>query len=150
MAIRSHAVYYLSKQDMSRLDLVNYVSHDIHKDGAILSEFDEAKEEPMQGEEQEGSESQDSPLEKFSTNLNQYALDGKIDPLIGRDLEIERTVQVLCRRRKNNPLLVGESGVGKTAIAEGLAKRIVDKEVPEVLQDTTKKVLYYLLMKFIL
>ncbi|MCL4119097.1 UNVERIFIED_CONTAM: hypothetical protein GTU68_003166 [Idotea baltica] len=127
----SHAVYYLGRQDMSRLDLVNYVSHDIHKDEAMLSDFS------LEENDQEGGEAQESPLEKFATNLNQNALEGKIDPLIGRDLEIERTVQVLCRRRKNNPLLVGESGVGKTAIAEGLAKRIVDKEVPEVLQDAT-------------
>ena len=138
----SHAVYYLARQDMSRLDLVNYVSHDIHKDEAMLSDFsledansssDDA--ELNQGSEQEPEEAQETPLEKFATNLNQQAIEGKIDPLIGRELEVERTVQVLCRRRKNNPLLVGESGVGKTAIAEGLAKRIVDKEVPEVLEE---------------
>lgn len=136
----SHAVYFLGKQDMSRLDLVNYVSHDIHKDEAMLSDI--SLEDPNTDEQQtdaniesEEGETQESPLEKFATNLNQQAIEGKIDPLIGRDQEIERTVQVLCRRRKNNPLLVGESGVGKTAIAEGLAKRIVDKEVPEVLQD---------------
>ncbi len=139
----SHAVYYLGKQDMSRLDLVNYVSHDIHKDESILSDFslEDSNLNDEQADvnidpEQEG-EPQETPLEKFATNLNKQALDGKIDPLIGRDLEIERTVQVLCRRRKNNPLLVGESGVGKTAIAEGLAKRIIDKEVPEVLHDAT-------------
>ena len=137
----SHAVYYLAKQDMSRLDLVNYVSHDIHKDEALLSDFSleeqENMDEPMSSEETgEADEAKQNPLEKFSTNLNEAAINGKIDPLIGRDDEVERTVQVLCRRRKNNPLLVGESGVGKTAIAEGLAKRIVDKEVPEVLQDS--------------
>lgn len=138
----SHAVYYLGKQDMSRLDLVNFVSHDIHKDEAILSDFNLGDASPS-GEQvnteadQENTESEETPLDKFATNLNQQALDGKIDPLIGRDLEIERTVQTLCRRRKNNPLLVGESGVGKTAIAEGLAKRIIDKEVPEVLQEST-------------
>ena len=141
----SHAVYYLARQDMSRLDLVNYVSHDIHKDEAKLSDFSlddaSASEEasPDLGSETEGEagETQATPLEQFATNLNQQAIEGKIDPLIGRELEIERTIQVLCRRRKNNPLLVGESGVGKTAIAEGLAKRIVDKEVPEVLAEAT-------------
>ncbi len=136
----SHAVYYLAKQDMTRLDLVNFVSHDIHKDEALLSDFSleeqqENNEENINSEEGgEEGETKLSPLEQFSTNLNEAAINGKIDPLIGRDEEVERTVQVLCRRRKNNPLLVGESGVGKTAIAEGLAKRIVDKEVPEVLQ----------------
>ncbi len=137
----SHAVYYLGRQDMSRLDLVNYVSHDIHKDETLLSDFtlDEINDGEQQGEatSEEGAEAEEkqSPLEQFSTNLNESAKAGKIDPLIGREDEVERTVQVLCRRRKNNPLLVGESGVGKTAIAEGLAKRIVDKEVPEVLQE---------------
>ncbi len=138
----SHAVYYLARQDMSRLDLVNYVSHDIRKDEAMLSDFsiDEANSSSDESDlnqeaDQDSEEVQESPLDKFATNLNQQAIEGKIDPLIGRELEIERTVQVLCRRRKNNPLLVGESGVGKTAIAEGLAKRIVDKEVPEVLEE---------------
>ncbi len=139
----SHAVYYLGRQDMSRLDLVNYVSHDIHKDETMISDFtldeinDESQNEAATGEGSEEEEVKQSPLEQFSTNLNESAKQGKIDPLIGREDEVERTVQVLCRRRKNNPLLVGESGVGKTAIAEGLAKRIVDKEVPEVLQEAT-------------
>ena len=140
----SHAVYYLGKQDMTRLDLVNFVSHDIYKDEAMLSDFSleesNTNEDSVEGNndvDSDTGEVQETPLEKFATNLNQYAIEGKIDPLIGRDMEIERTVQVLCRRRKNNPLLVGESGVGKTAIAEGLAKRIVDKEVPEVLQEAT-------------
>lgn len=139
----SHAIYYLAKQDMTRLDLVNYVSHDIHKDETLLSDFNVEEslnqEESIESEQAADPEAETklSPLERFATNLNQAAIDGKIDPLIGRELEIERTIQVLCRRRKNNPLLVGESGVGKTAIAEGLAKRIVDKDVPEVLEEST-------------
>jgi len=141
----SHAVYYLGKQNMTRLDLVNYVSHDIHKDESMLSDFtleDNSLESNEQvdadtNEDVDSGETKVTPLEQFATNLNQSARDGKIDPLIGRNDEIERTIQVLCRRRKNNPLLVGESGVGKTAIAEGLAKRIVDEEVPEVLAEAT-------------
>ncbi len=138
----SHAVYYLSRQNMTRLDLVNYVSHGIHKteDEISLSEFPmdddpEMLDDISLAEEEEAPA--ETPLQRFAENLNEQAIEGKIDPLIGRDNEIERAVQVLCRRRKNNPLLVGEAGVGKTAIAEGLAKRIVDKEVPEVLQDAT-------------
>ncbi|WP_026601389.1 ATP-dependent Clp protease ATP-binding subunit ClpA [Methylomonas sp. 11b] len=124
----SHAVYLLNKQDITRLDVVNYLAHGVSK----IEQFrKESSEEP---EADRGSnEALSSPLEKYATNLNEEALKGNIDPLIGRELEVERTIQVLCRRRKNNPLLVGEAGVGKTAIAEGLAKRIVEEQVPDIL-----------------
>jgi ATP-dependent Clp protease ATP-binding subunit ClpA len=128
----SQAVYLLNKQDITRLDVVNYISHGISK----LRDEHEASQRgaPGDGEGEEASASS-NPLEKFASNLNELAKKGKIDPLIGRKDEIERTIQVLCRRRKNNPLLVGEAGVGKTAIAEGLAKKIVENEVPEILKD---------------
>lgn len=124
----SHAVYLLNKQDITRLDVVNYLAHGVSK----IEQFrKESSEEPEA--DRSSNEALSSPLEKYATNLNDEALKGNIDPLIGRELEVERTIQVLCRRRKNNPLLVGEAGVGKTAIAEGLAKRIVEEQVPDIL-----------------
>ncbi len=125
----SHAVYLLNKFDVSRLDVVNFIAHGISK-----VDQEKPEEAPEQSNpEVAASEPSETPLDKYATNLNEDALQGKIEPLIGRGLEVDRTIQVLCRRRKNNPLLVGESGVGKTAIAEGLAKRIVEEDVPEVL-----------------
>ncbi len=132
----SHAVYYLHQQGVTRLDVVNFIAHGIKK-----SEPPEAGKpgEPSNETEKEesGDSTKGSPLDQFTQNLNQLARDGKIDPLIGREAEVERVIQVLCRRRKNNPLLVGEAGVGKTAIAEGLAWRITQNDVPEVLAQST-------------
>ena len=127
----SHAVYFLHQQGVTRLDVVNFIAHGVSK----LNESDTHKSTPEQENDQESSANK--ALETYTINLNKMVLAGKIDPLIGRDSEIERVIQTLCRRRKNNPLLVGEAGVGKTAIAEGLAKRIVDKEVPSILENTT-------------
>ncbi len=130
----SHAVYYLHQQGVTRLDVVNFIAHGIKKNEP--PELPKAGEGAAEGEEASNEKNEKaSPLEQFTQNLNQLAKDGKIDPLIGREHEVERVIQILCRRRKNNPLLVGEAGVGKTAIAEGLAWRISQKDVPEVLAE---------------
>src|SRR3981081_2767588 len=137
---QSHAAYLLSMQDVSRLDVVNFIAHGLSKAGG-----------EERGEREDGGASTDAEregdgggnaLEKYATNLNDAARQGKIDPLIGRKLEVERTIEILCRRRKNNPLYVGEAGVGKTAIAEGLARLIVEGKVPDVLSDCTIYALY--------
>ena len=128
---QSQAVYFLGLQDINRLDVVNYISH-----GMPQISGDSPDDEQEAAVESDG-EAESSALEKYATNLNQRAIEGKIDPLIGREIEIERTVQILCRRRKNNPLYVGEAGVGKTALAEGLARMITEERVPDVLRDAT-------------
>jgi len=127
----SHAVYYLHQQGVTRLDVVNFISHGVRKDQQAESQKSPEGAEDAQSEGQQ----KESPLDQFTQNLNKLAAEGKIDPLIGREAEVERVIQTLCRRRKNNPLLVGEAGVGKTAIAEGLAWRVTQGDVPEVLQN---------------
>ena len=127
----SHAVYYLHQQGVTRLDVVNFISHGVRKDQQTESQKAPEGAEDVQAEGQQ----KESPLDQFTQNLNKLAGEGKIDPLIGREGEVERVIQTLCRRRKNNPLLVGEAGVGKTAIAEGLAWRVTQGDVPEILQN---------------
>ena len=136
----SHAVYYLHQQGVTRLDVVNYISHGIRKNEGSNGSGESVWKKPQENlskEESEGATgSSATPLDQFAINLNDLARQGNIDPLIGRDAEIDRVTQILCRRRKNNPLLVGEAGVGKTAIAEGLAWRVVNKLVPDFLLQT--------------
>ena len=130
----SHAVYFLQERDMTRYDAVNYISHGIAKNA------ENSVSKPIQGadnETEEEAKAKENPLDTYCVNLNQKAKEGDIDPLIGRDQEVERCIMVLSRRRKNNPLLVGDPGVGKTAIAEGIARRIVNDNVPDVLADAT-------------
>ncbi len=130
----SHAAFFLHQQDVARLDVVNFISHGIAKHPQDETGQPGAAADPDEAHQDESAK---NPLEAYTTNLNEEAELGRIDPLIGRAHEVQRTIQILCRRRKNNPLFVGEAGVGKTAIAEGIAKQIVDKEVPEVLHDCT-------------
>ncbi len=129
---QSHSVFLLNRQHVARLDVVNYISHGLSKIADERTDKEETQTDPDRDPEGAGS-----ALDKYATNLNRRAQEGRIDPLIGRKLEIERTVEILCRRRKNNPLYVGEAGVGKTAIAEGLARLIVEGKVPDVLSDCT-------------
>ena len=128
---QSQAVYFLGLQDVTRLDVTNYISHGMPQVPGDSSDDEQEAAVDADGEQES------TALEKYATNLNQRAIEGKIDPLIGREIEIERTVQILCRRRKNNPLYVGEAGVGKTALAEGLARMITEERVPDVLRDAT-------------
>src|SRR5919205_556675 len=139
----SHAAYFLQEQDMTRYDAVNYISHGIAKRPGLTESRpprgaeEESNERPTGDDSSERPKKKGDALDAYCVNLNKKAKDGKIDPLIGREAEVQRTIQVLCRRQKNNPLLVGDPGVGKTAIAEGLARKIVQRQVPDVLADAT-------------
>ncbi len=133
----SQAVYLLNKQDVSRLDIVSYISHGISKVDDANEGIEDDDKSVEGNEELSDAKASQNPLDLYAVNLNKRAEEGRIDPLIGRKEEVNRTIQILCRRRKNNPLFVGEAGVGKTALAEGLAKKIVDDEVPEILEGNT-------------
>jgi ATP-dependent Clp protease ATP-binding subunit ClpA len=135
----SHAVYFLHQQGITRLDVVNFIAHGITKAPQASPSQEEAAatEQSESAGGQSATPQQPTALDQYTTNINELAKKGKVDPLIGREHEVERVIQVLCRRRKNNPLLVGEAGVGKTAIAEGLARRIIEKDIPEILEQAT-------------
>src|ERR1700677_2581012 len=141
----SHAAYFLQEQDMTRYDAVNYISHGIAKRPGLSdasrtprgADEDSDARESKEAKENSDGKKKEGALDAYCVNLNRKARDGRIDPLIGREAEVLRTIQVLCRRHKNNPLLVGDPGVGKTAIAEGLARKIVQNDVPEVLAEST-------------
>jgi len=138
----SNAAYFLQEQDMTRYDAVNFIAHGVAKDPSYgesrpVIGSSEKEDDSFSGDQNSAEEAKESALSKYCIDLNAKAAEGNIDPLIGRDEEVERCVQVLCRRRKNNPLLVGDPGVGKTAIAEGLARKVVGGDTPEVLSKTT-------------
>src|SRR6478672_8598286 len=134
----SYAVYFLQQQDMSRLDAVTYISHGVGKgESAEGAPPAAGTEQPETKSDKPGGDKKESALKQFTVDLNEKAKNGKVDPLIGRMAEVDRTVQILCRRSKNNPLYVGDPGVGKTAIAEGLARKIIEGDVPEVLKGAT-------------